>query len=813
VSTNQSKRNIKIYHPSDKSGSGLPDDTPHWYDLFVEGWELLKQFLIGFWYSFPVQLLLLHIKKNQLILVLWLLLLGIITQSIGSGLGVPMLFLEPEYLNEVSGWSFFVMGITLGTFTLSYQITCYILDAPRFSFLGVLSAPFWKFLINNAFIPLLFMGIYTYKLWRYELYNEQLPVETVVIRIAALWAGFTLAGRALLYYFLHTNKDVFNIFAEPINRTLKRTKMVRVNVFQRLQIARQHPNRVDYYLNNYLQPCKTIDPSQINSYRVLKVFDQNHQNGVIIQFVILGLVLAIGTFRDYPFFQIPAAASLVFLFTIVLMITGALSYWLRGWTFSFTVLILLSINILTERGYISPTYQAYGLNYATPKADYTLQNVRTLSNDEQYRDDVQTTLVALNNWRKKFPPNVKPKMVFVCASGGGQRAAVWAMRTLQTVDSTLNGRLMKHTMLMTGASGGMVGMAYFRELYLRQQQGRLTNPYDTQYLDNIAKDNLNAIMFSLVVNDLFFGFQTFEYGGYRYYKDRGHAFEQQLNRNTGGMLDKPLCDYREPELLSQIPMMMLTPTIVNDGRKLIISPVNASYMTVPTIYQQRFLNQKTKGIEFLRFFKEQDAGNLRFLTALRMSATFPYVTPNIKLPSEPAMQIMDAGVSDNFGISDAVRFLFTFRKWIQENTSGVVFVSIRDTQKDKPIEKSIEQSLFQRIFTPVSSLFVNLEYVQDIQNDTQIEFAQSWLGLPVYRVEFQYVPISKNMDEVQERYRQWQQLQTSPAVANNDETPKIIRIERAPLSWHLADKDKENIKRTIFEIRNQLAIRQLKALL
>ena len=55
-----------------------------------------------------------------------------------------------------------------------------------------------------------------------------------------------------------------------------------------------------------------------------------------------------------------------------------------------------------------------------------------------------------------------------------------------------------------------------------------------------------------------------------------------------------------------------------------------------------------------------------------MSASFPYITPNVNLPSEPSLEIMDAGLADNFGVSDAVLFLYNFKDWISENTSGVI---------------------------------------------------------------------------------------------------------------------------------------------
>ena len=53
------------------------------------------------------------------------------------------------------------------------------------------------------------------------------------------------------------------------------------------------------------------------------------------------------------------------------------------------------------------------------------------------------------------------------------------------------------------------------------------------------------------------------------------------------------------------------------------------------------------GIDFQTLFEDQSGRELRFLSALRMSATFPYITPNTTLPTDPPIHIMDAGISDN----------------------------------------------------------------------------------------------------------------------------------------------------------------------
>jgi hypothetical protein len=301
----------------------------------------------------------------------------------------------------------------------------------------------------------------------------------------------------------------------------------------------------------------------------------------------------------------------------------------------------------------------------------------------------------------------------------------------------------------------------------------------------------------MVVNDIFFRFQKFSDGKYEYLKDRGYAFEQQVNKNTENVMNRRVQEYLLPERQGIIPMLIISPTIINDGRKLFISPQPISYMSMSSTYENLKSTQKIKGIEFNRFFKDQDAENLHFVSALRMSATFPYITPNVDLPSEPSMEIMDAGLSDNFGISNAVRFLHVFQDWIHHNTSGVVFVIIRDSEKDIAVKKHSENSLFQKILTPIGSLYNNWDYFQDFNNDNLIEFTQSWFEGQYDVVEFQYIP----------RYEYWQKNRIEYTELNNYEK------NRATLSWHLTQREKESLHQTILELNNKNALERLQKLL
>src|SRR5665213_64671 len=113
-------------------------------------------------FFFPFQLLFLHLKKNLLLLSIWAILLGIVTQSLAARYGVPYLFLDPEYQDVVSPLSYFIIGFACGGFVMAFNIASYTLNSFRFPFLATLSSPFTKYCYNNFIIPVFFLSVYVY---------------------------------------------------------------------------------------------------------------------------------------------------------------------------------------------------------------------------------------------------------------------------------------------------------------------------------------------------------------------------------------------------------------------------------------------------------------------------------------------------------------------------------------------------------------------------------------------------------------------------------------------------------------------------
>ncbi|PRY87909.1 patatin-like phospholipase family protein [Mongoliibacter ruber] len=748
-------------------------------------------------YSFPVQLLFLHLRKNLLLVALWVLLALIIFQRSGSVLGIPYLFLDPEYLNRVSWESFFLVGIALAIFTMAFHMTTYILDGAKFRFLAVVPRPFIQFCINNGLIPLIFYICYIYSFIQFQLDNEHESQWTVTHFLFGFAGGTTLTYFLLFLYFRFTNKDFFILFAGNVEKRLRKTKLSRANMLKRIRESKKSSNKVVDYLDWKLRfRMVRSDLSSFEGRQLLRVFDQNHLNMVIIQTALISLIFILGFFREIPILQLPAAASFMLLLSILTMLVGAVAFWLREWATPAVLAAIVLFNFFSNSNFLNRPHSAFGMDYNAEPASYKVEAINESLKAEYLEEDRNHTLQILENWRSKFPHDKKPKMVFVTTSGGGQRAALWTLKVLQEAEFVSNGQLTKHTQLITGASGGIIGAAFFRELYMQNQSDPSMHFKDEKYLNQISSDNLNPIIFTLLVNDLLIRSQYFTYNDRRYLKDRGYSFESQLNLNTEQVLDKPLAAYLEPERESLIPMLLITPLITNDGRKLYISPMPVSYMGISPSRTEGW-DEKSQGIDFQRFFSDQDPDGLRFISALRMGATFPFITPNIQLPSKPRMEVMDSGLSDNFGIQDALKFMHVFHDWIDENTSGVLLLTIRDSEKFAEIEEKAPLTIMQKLFTPLKNIYINWDNVQTLHNEISFTRMKESVNFTLDRIEFEY----STLQYLKER-----------GLADQEGAfdPEAQEILRASLNWRLTAREKKSVIDNINSPYNRRSLNRLK---
>jgi hypothetical protein len=742
-------------------------------------------------FSLPLQLFFLHLKHNLLLLLFWALLLGIVTNNIGDKFGFPNLFLYPEYLGQVGFFSYLILGFSCGGFIMAFHIASYILHGFRFPFIATMSSPFFKFSWNNFIFPTIFLSVYTGALIYFQLTKELLSLPETLKNVFSFILGNIFFMSLGFTYFLSTNKDLFKLFGigteEDYFSAKSKYKPV-VDVFHKNEKWYKKSSNTDqWYVETYIsfpfkrhlaRDCSHYDREMLDS-----VFQQNHLNAAFFEILVIITLLVLGLFREIEVFLIPAGAAVFLFFTMFIMLTSAMYSWLKSWTTLTFIVLVLFFNYLSGSPFFNYQKQVYGVSYQDDRPDFNNQSLRAHAYDTiQNRQDYLATIEILEKWKAKREaedPGKKPKMVLFSCSGGGTRAALWSMHTFQYLDSASNGKLYGHTQFLTGSSGGLIGASYLREVYLRSLSDPTINPHGQEWKDKISTDLLNPIAYTIVVNDMFFSLQKFKDGNYTYVKDRAYAFERQLNKNTDYFLDKRLKDYTEPEKQAMIPMLIFTPTIINDGRRLIVASQPVSYLTNNSPEKGVSNNTIPESVEFTRFFKEQDSYNLRFTSALRMNATFPYVLPVSSLPSVPAMEIMDGGIRDNYGMRSVMNYLYVFREWIAENTSGVVIIQTRDKFKEWPIENISPPTTFKSLFTPVGSFYGNFDKIQNFTHDELIQAASSWFDGKMDIVDFQL----------------------------ND------KDENISLSFHLTAKEKRAVIQSIKLKENQDAVKDVLKLL
>lgn len=744
--------------------------------------KAIMTILTQVYFSFPVRLLVLHLRNHLVLLLIWFILAGFSTGLMGRFFGMHYLMLTPEYHGLVNFWSFFLSGLTFGGLVMVWHLTTYLLCSNRFPFLATLAAPFTKFCLNNSIVPLGFLVAWLFCTTWFQWHDELTSTAEIGWNIAGFLSG-TLAITGILSAYFHlTNKDIASLNWTPRlgGRLLFRQRLPSV---KEIQIGATRW-RVDNYLSERCRPRLVRSVAHYDPRVLEQVFRQNHWNAVVVLVFSLFLLMAQGAFMDSEWARIPAGATLYLLASILMALYGAIRFWFRQWGTAVFLGLIFTVNLLTGWGFFNYRNRAYGLDYQKDnRAAYHYAAFEQLASPENMARDRRATLDILEHWlaKNKTPQNPRPKLVFVCVSGGGHRSALWTMQTLQKADIATGGKLLRQTALITGASGGLLGAAHIREAMLRHAEGDRLAPQDPILIDEMGKDLVNAIGFAVVANDLFFPMSSFNSGNFSYRKDRGYLFEYQLNENTRGFFRRKISEYRQPEQTAKIPMLIASPFVLNDARRMLISPQGVSYLMKPNAGRLS-AQVEIDGIDFGRFFAAQQADSLAFSTAMRMNCTYPFILPNVWLPTNPAVEVLDAGFRDNYGLGLATRFAHVFKDWIRENTGGVVFVQIRCWDKIHSIEPSDDKGVFDNMLTPAEAAGGNMTDIQDFEQDNAIAFLNDALGEnQIEMVRFLYRPVRKNRE--------------------------------ASLSFHLSRREKLDIFEAFYSADNQASIKALKQVL
>lgn len=722
---------------------------------------------------YPIELIFGMVKYNLISLLYWALLFSIVSDGFGRTFGVPFLFFSPEYLDKINPLSFIFLGFGIGGFIVGFHTYSYIKLGFRYPFLALAHRPFVRFSINNSLIPIAFIIYYCFKMSQFQLREEFASGGDIFLyNLSFLFGVCIFITISLIYFFpLSTNPWYQNrdeIAPRHTVDSFTQNKEKWYNFF------RTNGRPYYYYIAKNFIIKRSRDIGHIDKEILETVFAKNRISASIFEFLTIFSFIGLGFLGQIPIFELPAAMSIVMLITTIHMIYSALASWLHRWTVPFIVLFLYLLNsISTYTPYFRYGSYLLGLDYhPKQKTEYSFRKIQENCSLNKQSKSLENIIHLLDAWKEKQTED-KPKLIIINTSGGGSRSAFWTYLVMENCDKELSKDFTNKTQLIAGASGGMIGASFYREIFFRQQKDEL--PQNKTYGDLIAKDMLNKLSFTTSTSDLLMRYQTTSYNNREYTRERGVAFEEQLNENTQNMLNHSLGHYSMLEKTAKIPLMIFSPTIVNDGRRLLISTQSLNFLTHANETHTTYEN-----IDYQSFFRNNDPNSIRFSSILRANATFPFIMPMISLPTIPETHIMDAGLRDNYGGKITVEYMFALKKWIKENTSGVIIVEIRDTKRILNNQNVNRITLIDKLKVPFSNMMDNFDRTQDYDQEQLMELSKTSFDFPVSVVTFN---LRENIDD------------------------------RISLSWHLTSREKQKIRHALQTTENKKAIDLLKNLL
>lgn len=367
-------------------------------------------------------------------------------------------------------------------------------------------------------------------------------------------------------------------------------------------------------------------------------------------------------------------------------------------------------------------------------------------------------------------PRRGAKVILVAANGGGIQAAAWSARVLTGIEAGCrvggdgSGRSFARSVrLISAVSGGSVGAMYFANAYGKYgaKEGELPDSYPLERIVVLAaRSSLDGVAWGLVYPDFLRMLAPFlSEVPFIWKTDRGCALEREWQREVD--LEAKLGEWRRDTAMGKRPGVIFNATVVDDGHPLLFSTV-----------------ERDQGLGMAKTFDGLYAGyDTPVTSAVRLSATFPYVTPAARAHredksdrSDAEYHVVDGGYYDNYGMASLVEWLDNELEKLEKSAVNVTELMVIRIHS-MPIAIAPDQSpqsgrgFFFQMGAPVVAL-------DNVRGAGQLSRG---------KVEFELL---------QKRWRERDGHKVDIEMATF-EYPK----NDAPLSWHLTDKQKQAVEK------------------
>ena len=236
------------------------------------------------------------------------------------------------------------------------------------------------------------------------------------------------------------------------------------------------------------------------------------------------------------------------------------------------------------------------------------------------------------------------RIVVIATAGGGIQAAAWTTQVLAGLEREFQRwkpgeQFSQYVTAISSVSGGATGSMFYLNLYDAAVPQHFRSNELSRLVGTASEPSLDDVAWAMVYHDLphivLIGAAL---------RDRGYALEQDWRMRAH--LNTELADWRTGIAEGWRPVTIFNSTIDETGEPI----------TLSTSAWAPDQNPSARRRDFYEMYPGED---LAVVTAVRLAATFPYVTPAAR-PDNAAKDgyhMIDGGYYDNYGISSLLAWL------------------------------------------------------------------------------------------------------------------------------------------------------------
>ncbi len=459
----------------------------------------------------------------------------------------------------------------------------------------------------------------------------------------------------------------------------------------------------------------------------------------LLQLGVLSVIYIAAGFAFSPFigqtdhYSLPVVGYIAILLMILTYSLSGIAYFLDRWRFPTTIFVAVAIAVLG----LFPSIDHY---YSTPpRTDCVGCDWAPLTPDD-----------AIAEWWEAEGCEADPPMIAVAASGGGIRAGAWTVEVLTALEEMYGASFVRSLSTISSVSGGSVGSVQY--LLDFPTCAPRTSKRLNEIRESTAANSLSATAWGIVYPDFLRVVLSplIELWPNAEDWDRAAATEAAWRTKTEAVnkdvdAKATLGRWRADIRRGQRPVALINTTTVETGETFIMSPVD--------------IDPSLEGLTGVpSFFNEYPAHDVRVLTAARMSATFPWVSPvarpdlvldgdsevaesseagdAIAKKSRP-FYLADGGYFDNFGVATLIRWLSAIvptyadldSRSADDSDRKLLILLIRDSTRVPPDSQDFGQAkgLRYELTGPIETVLNARGSTQNSRNANELLlFKQLW---------------------------------------------------------------------------------------